>query len=305
MDAGLRGPSRTALMAAMGRSLHRDGPPPHILDDWMAADLAGEEGRAILDNMRANVTPDRLHAFQAWTAVRSRFVEDFVDSAVAAGVSQYVVLGAGIDSFAYRRADLIECLTIFEVDHPLSQAWKLNRLDELHFTLPRNVVFAAVDFETQSLGAALKASGFGFDKRAVVSWIGVTMYLASEAIHATLDTVASCAQGTRLVLTYDQPPDVLDKRGRALLADVSGTAARYGEPFVSLFRRNEMERLLVEHGFDSVTHFGAKDAVQRYFGGTDVGMPDVQRLVTAVVAERSPERNTSNRNASLQTDSHT
>lgn len=304
MDAGLRGPSRTALMAAMGRALHRDGPPPHILDDWMAADLAGEEGRAILDNMRANVTPDRLHAFQAWTAVRSRFVEDFVDSAVAAGVSQYVVLGAGIDSFAYRRADLIECLTIFEVDHPLSQAWKRNRLDELNFTLPRNVVFAAVDFETQSLGAALRASGFGFDKRAVVSWIGVTMYLASEAIHATLDTVASCAQGTRLVLTYDQPPDVLDKRGRALLADVSGTAARYGEPFVSLFRRNEMERLLVEHGFDSVTHFGAKDAVQRYFGGTDVGMPDVQRLVTALVAERS-ERNTSNRNASLQTDSHT
>jgi methyltransferase (TIGR00027 family) len=304
MDAGLRGPSRTALMAAMGRALHRDGPPPHILDDWMAADLAGEEGRAILDNMRANVTPDRLHAFQAWTAVRSRFVEDFVDSAVAAGVSQYVVLGAGIDSFAYRRADLIECLTIFEVDHPLSQAWKRNRLDELNFTLPRNVVFAAVDFETQSLGAALRASGFGFDKRAVVSLIGVTMYLASEAIHATLDTVASCAQGTRLVLTYDQPPDVLDKRGRALLADVSGTAARYGEPFVSLFRRNEMERLLVEHGFDSVTHFGAKDAVQRYFGGTDVGMPDVQRLVTALVAERS-ERNTSNRNASLQTDSHT
>jgi hypothetical protein len=151
MDTGLRGPSRTALMAAMGRALHREGPPPHILDDWMAADLAGEEGRAILDNMRASVTPDRMHAFQAWTAVRSRFVEDFVESAVSAGVSQYVVLGAGIDSFAYRHPDLLERLTIFEVDHPFSQAWKRRRLDQLHITVPHNVVFSAVDFETQSI----------------------------------------------------------------------------------------------------------------------------------------------------------
>jgi methyltransferase (TIGR00027 family) len=286
MEMGLRGPSRTALMAAMGRALHRDGPPPHVHDDWMAADLAGEEGRAILDNMRANVTPDRLHAFQAWTAMRSRFVEDFVESAVAAGVSQYVVLGAGIDSFAYRHADRLERLTIFEVDHPLSQAWKRRRLDQLHIALPHNVVFAAVDFETQSLGDALQASGFALDQPAVVSWIGVTMYLAREAIDATLDTVASWGPGTRIVLTYDQPADVLDEKGRALLADVSGTAAKYGEPFVSLFRRDEIERLLVEHGLESVTHFGSEEAVHRYFGGTDVGLPDVQRLVTAVVAER-------------------
>jgi O-methyltransferase involved in polyketide biosynthesis len=80
-------------MAAMGRALHRDGPPPHVLDDWMAADLAGEGGRAILDSMLENAPPDRMHAFQAWTAVRSRFVEDFVESAVAAGISQYLMLG--------------------------------------------------------------------------------------------------------------------------------------------------------------------------------------------------------------------
>jgi O-methyltransferase involved in polyketide biosynthesis len=100
VNSGLRGPSGTALMAAMGRALHRDGPPPHVLDDWMAADLAGEEGRAILDGTLANAPPDRMHAFQAWTAVRSRFVEDFVESAAAAGTTQYVVLGAGLDSFA-------------------------------------------------------------------------------------------------------------------------------------------------------------------------------------------------------------
>jgi methyltransferase (TIGR00027 family) len=273
-------------MAAMGRALHRDGPPPHILDDWMAADLAGDEGRAILDGMRANVTPDRLHAFQAWTAARSRFVEDFVESAISAVISQYVILGAGIDSFAYRHNELLDRLTIFEVDHPLSQAWKRHRLDELHVTPPANVVFAAVDFETQSLGAALDASGFKRDERAVVSWIGVTMYLALEAIDATLGIVAGWAPGTQIVLTIDQPPEVLDEKGRALLADVSGTAAKFGEPFISLFRRDEIERLLVEHGFEGVAHFGAPDAMRRYFGGAEVGMPDVQRLVTAIVAQR-------------------
>jgi methyltransferase (TIGR00027 family) len=273
-------------MAAMGRALHRDDPPPHIVDDWLAADLAGENGRAILDNMRANVTPDRLRAFQRWTAVRTRFVEDCVDSAVTAGVSQYVVLGAGLDSFAYRRADLLERLTIFEVDHPLSQAWKRRRLDELHIPLPHNVVFVAVDFEAHPILDALTASGFASDRAAVVSWIGVTMYLARAAIDATLDSVASCAPGTRIVLTYDQPPDVLDDEDRALLADVSGTAAKFGEPFVSLFRQEEMEGVLVNHGFGSVTHFGADQAVRRYFGGTDVGLPNVQRLITAVVADR-------------------
>ena len=110
------------------------------------------------------------------------------------------------------------------------------------------------------------------------------MYLARPAIDATLDIVASWAAGTCVVLSYDQPPGVLDEKGRALLADVSSTAAKYGEPFVSLFRRDEMEGLLVEHGFDSVVHFGAEDAVRDYFLGTDVRIPDVQRLVTAVVA---------------------
>jgi methyltransferase (TIGR00027 family) len=188
-------------MAAMGRALRREGPGPHVLDDWMAAP-------------------------------------------------------------------------------------KRRRLAELHITLPHNIVFTAVDFETQSLRDALKASGFAFDQRAVVSWIGVTMYLAREAIDATIGTVAGCAPGTRFVLTFDQPPDVLDEKGRALLADVSGIAEKFGEPFVSLFRRDEMERLLVGHGFDAVTHFGAEDAVRRYFGGRDAGMPDVQRLATAAVAER-------------------
>jgi O-methyltransferase involved in polyketide biosynthesis len=110
------------------------------------------------------------------------------------------------------------------------------------------------------------------------------MYVVREAINATPESVASFAPGTRIVVSFDQPPDVLDDKGRALLTDVSGTAARFGEPFLSLLRRDEIERMLVHHGFSSVTHFGVGGAVRRYFGGVDLGMPDVQRLATAVVA---------------------
>jgi methyltransferase (TIGR00027 family) len=283
VDGGLRGPSRTALMAAMGRAVHREGPPPHILDDWLAADLAGADGREIVAGMQERASPERLHAFQAWTAARSRFVEDFVVAGVDDGIEQYVLLGAGLDSFAYRRTDLADRLTVFEVDHPLSQAWKRDRLEELQVPIPGNVVFAPVDFETMSLRDGLVAAGMDVDRRAVVAWIGVTMYLERDAIGATLATIGTCASGTRLVLSFDQPAEVLDERGRALLADVSGTAAQLGEPFISPLRRDEVERLLAEHGFTAVTHFGTPDATRDYFAGVDIGMPDVQRLATAVV----------------------
>lgn len=281
---GLRGPSRTALLAAMGRALHRDGPPPHVLDDWLAADLAGADGREIVAGMRARAAPERMRSFAAWTAARSRFVEDFVVRAVDDGISQYILLGAGLDSFAYRRTELVDRLTVFEVDHPHSQAWKRRRLDEVHVSIPPNLVFAPVDFETQALQDGLITAGLDSHRRAVVSWIGVTMYLERAAIDVTLDTIARCAPGTRLVLSYDQPADVLDEQGRALLADVSGAAAELGEPFISLFQCGEIEDMLVDHGFNGVTHFGTPDAVEHYFSGSDVTMPDVQRLATAVVS---------------------
>jgi methyltransferase (TIGR00027 family) len=247
-------------MAAMGRAMHREGPPPCIVDDWLAADLAGPGDQAIAAGMRERAAPEQLHAFQAWTAARTRFVEDFVVQAVADGITQYVLLGAGLGSFAYRRVDVADRVTVFEVDHPLSQAWKRNRLDELNVSIPRSVVFAPVDFKTQSLRDGLTDAGVDFDGRAVVSWIGVTMYLER-----------------------DQPADVLDERGRALLADVSATAAQLGEPFISPLRADEVEQLLGAHGYRDIAHFGAPDAMRDYFAGVDIGIPDVQRLATAVV----------------------
>lgn len=284
MDTTLQAHSRTALMAAMGRAAHRESPAPHVLDDWLAADLAGPEGRAIADAMRQAGPADRYWTFQAWTAARSRFVEDFVIEAADAGIDQYILLGAGLDSFAYRHPELAGHLTVVEVDHPLSQSWKRARLRELHVAEPRNLVFAPVDFERGSLREALIKAGVAFNRPAVLSWIGVTMYLATRAIEATLDDIACCAPGTRLVLSYDQPPEVLDERGLALLDEVRGAAAELGEPFVTLLRREQMDRLLVRHGFIVVAHFTAPDAQAAYFEGAPMAIPDVQRLATAVVA---------------------
>jgi methyltransferase (TIGR00027 family) len=237
--------------------------------------------------MRSTFSPERLVAFQSWTAVRARFVEDTVRRAVNRGVSRYVILGAGMDSFAYRHSELSPEVHIIEVDHPLSQAWKQRRLAELEISLPENVTFLGVDFETQSLREALEAAGIDFQQEAVISWIGVTMYLAHTAIEATLQVLADFPPGTQLVLSYDQPPDVLNDAGRALLADVSGTAAKLGEPFISLFRQEEIDHLLEKHGFRSLAHFGAAEATSDYFDGNDMGMPGVQRLVVAAVVERA------------------
>lgn len=273
-------------MTAMGRALHREGPPPHVLDDRLAADLAGEDGRAILDEMRRTFSPEYLLAFQSWIAVRARFVEDLVHRAASGGVHQYVILGAGLDSFAYRHPQLSHVLRVFEVDHPLSQVWKQQRLEELHVPLPDNVTFVAVDFERQSLREALEAAGFSFNQPAIVSWIGVSMYLVRDAIEATLNVVATGRPGTQLVLSYNPPPEVLSDSGRALLGAVSGTAASLGEPWISLFRQEEIDQILEQHGFGNITHFGAADAAREYFGGKDRGMPGIQSLAVAILAER-------------------
>jgi methyltransferase (TIGR00027 family) len=159
----------------------------------------------LLDRLRAEVPGPHLLAFSRWMCVRARFPEDIAEQAAASGISQYVILGAGLDSFAYRRGDLLGRLRVFEVDHPATQAWKRRRLTELGVQHPAGLVFAPVDFERQTLQDGLAQAAFGFGQPAVVSWVGVTMYLTLDAIHATLATLAGCQPGTRIVLTYNRP----------------------------------------------------------------------------------------------------
>jgi methyltransferase (TIGR00027 family) len=280
-----RSPSRTALLTAAARGAHREEPPPWVFDDPLAMRLAGEEGLALMEKMRSELPADAVRSFSRWVSVRARLPEDIVEQAVVDGVRQYVILGAGLDSFAYRREDLRDRLVVFEVDHPASQAWKRMRLRELNIESPPNLVFAPVDFESQTLYEGLVASGFDFGERAVFSWIGVTMYLTLEAIRATLATVAAAPAGTRIVLTYNRPTAALTGLGLAFDTAIRKVADEVGEPFVSLFEPAEVERLLRDQGFDKIIHFGPDEAIQTYFAGrTDVLFAGAQRLVIATVA---------------------
>ena len=281
---GLAGPSRSAVLTAVTRALHREEPPPHVLDDACALALAGPEGASIRDQLLAELPRESLLAFTRWVCVRARYPEDVVERALNDGVRQYVVLGAGLDSFAYRRADLAGRVRVFEVDHPQTQQWKRQRLSETRIEPVVDLTFAPIDFERQTLAAQLEAAGFDFTEPAVFSWIGVTMYLTLDAIRETLATIARGAAGTTVVLTYNQPTETLT----GLAAETQSTLARIitdmGEPFVSLFRPEQIEALLEETGYGDIQHFGPDEALATYFPGrTDVKMAGAQRLITGTI----------------------
>jgi methyltransferase (TIGR00027 family) len=260
---------------------------PWVIDDHLALELAGPDGLVLLDRLRAEVP--HLLAFSRWVCVRTRFPEDLVERAAASGIGQYVILGAGLDSFAYRRHDLLDRLRVFEVDHPATQAWKRQRLAELGVAAPAGLVFAPVDFERQTMREGLEQAGFAFGDQAVFSWLGVTMYLTLDAIHATLATLAQCRAGTRVVLTYNQPPDVLTSDDAQITAAMAGLAAKMGEPFISRFRFAEMARLLHQHGFSEITDFGPDEARGAYFAGRpDVEIAGAQRIIAATAGPSRP-----------------
>jgi methyltransferase (TIGR00027 family) len=272
------------VLTAVARDLYRQEPSPLVFDDPLAMALAGEMGSALAERLRRDLPSSQVLAFSRWVSIRSRFAEDLVERAVVEGVGQYVILGAGLDSFAYRRGDLLDRLRVFEVDHPASQSWKADRLIELRVKIPDSLVFAPVDFEHQTLYEGLVGAGFEFDRSAVFAWIGVTMYLTLDAIHATLAAIAQCPPGTRVVLTYNQPHSSLDSFSVAVTRAFAGIATEMGEPFVSLFLPAEIEELLRSHGFSGIVDFGAQEARAVYFDGRDdIDIAGAQRLVVGTV----------------------
>jgi methyltransferase (TIGR00027 family) len=285
VQESVRDPSRTAVLTAVARAVHREEPPPWVIDDYLAQPLAGQEGRALLDRLRAEVPRPHLVAFSRWMCVRARFPEDIAGQAAATGTTQYVILGAGLDSFAYRRGDLLRRLRVLEVDHPATQVRKRRRLAELGIQPPAGLVFAPVDFEHQTLQDGLAQAGFDFGQLAVVSWVGVTMYLTLDAIHATLATLAGCHPGSRVVLTYNLPPAALTGSTAQIAATFAALAADMGEPFLSRFHPTGIAQMLHNHGFGQITDFGPDQARVAYFPGqADVEIAGAQRLIAATVA---------------------
>jgi methyltransferase (TIGR00027 family) len=278
-------PSRTAFLTAAARGLHREEPPPWVLDDWLAMRLGGDEAVGMGELLRERLPPAELLAFSRWVCVRGRLSEEIVERAAVAGVRQYVIVGAGLDSFAYRRADVLERVRLFEVDHPVSQRWKRRRLRELGIDPPANLVYAPIDFEQQALRDGLTAVGFDFALQTVWSWIGVTMFLTLDAIRSTLRTIADCPPGTLLVLTYNLPREALSGIGLAMASVTRAAVRELGEPMISLFAPDEIEQLLRGLGYAEITHFGPEEARNTYFADrADVHLGGAERILIASVA---------------------
>jgi methyltransferase (TIGR00027 family) len=232
----------------------------------------------------AEAAPAGLARVLPLVCVRARLPEDIVERGAVAGVRQYVIVGAGLDSFAYRRADVLARVRVFEVDHPVSQEWKRRRLRALGIDPHANLVYAPIDFEQQALGAGLTAAGFDFAALTVWSWIGVTMFLTLDAIRSTLGTIAECTPGTRLILTYNLPRDALTGIGLAVATATRPVVREQGEPMISLFAPAEIERLLRGLGYDEITHFGPEEARTTYFADRDdVHLGGAERILLATV----------------------
>ncbi len=257
-----RAPSRTAAGVAWLRAAHQIvDDPPRILDDPIAPRLLGGAGQRALVERRAELFEPGVLALRSHVLLRSRYSEDRLAAAASRGVDQFVILGAGLDTFAYRQPGWAAGMRIFEVDQPSSQAVKRDRLARAGIEVPSNVTYAAVDFESEDLMTGLVRCGVDPTRQVFISWLGVSMYLTGAAVAAVFRTIAAFPAATELVFTFAQP-----RRPGPSLAD---RAAAVGEPWLSYFGPDELRDALTDAGFTAVDFLGGAAAARYFAGRTD------------------------------------
>lgn len=270
-DTGTAAPDSTAVRGALWRAMHvQVDPPPHVFEDEIGLRLvAPDEGW----RHRPDMDPHGTSQFRASIVARARFIEDLVAEQAANGVGQYVILGAGLDTFAQRRPEIASSLRIFEVDQPGPQAWKRQRLIELGFGIPEWLRLVPVDFEVNwSWWERLATAGFDAGQSAVVASTGVSMYLTKDAVAATLRQIATLAPGSTLAMTFLVPFEFAAPEVRPGLQLAEKGARASGTPFISFFTPTEMLTLAREAGFGEVRHVSAADLAERYFSGRADGL---------------------------------
>ena len=268
-----RAPSRTAVISAMHRAAHfLLDDTPKILSDPFACSFAGFSSNE--DFLKDLDTLIEGHfARRAAFALRSRYAEDQLRLAVGQGISQYVILGAGLDSFAYRCPDLMRELQVYEIDHPASQAWKRRRLTELGITAPPELHYVPLDFEHETLANGLRTAGFDPKAKAFFSWLGVTQYLTREAVLSTLRQIASIsAPGSELVFKFIVPAASLGSEKASLVTASAARCAEVGEPWLSFFEPRDLETELKRLGFEQIFHLGPEQAFRQYLSGRTDGL---------------------------------
>jgi len=258
-------PSLTAQRVAMRRAAHQLFDNPRVFEDPLAMAILGEEPAAKVKSE----TGGSVH-IRAFMAARSRYAEDELTAAIARGATQYIVLGAGLDTYAYRNAH--SRLRVFEVDHPATQAWKRKQLDDAGIAIPSSLTFVPTDFEEQSLRSALENSGFQIDEISFFSWLGVTPYLTAQAALATLAFIGSLPAGSGVVFDYAVERSSLDPVEQMAMDALASRVAKAGEPFRPFLDPRALNRMLRAAGFHKIEDLGPVEIDERYFAGRADGL---------------------------------
>jgi methyltransferase (TIGR00027 family) len=263
-------PSRTALAAATHRAVHQILELGRIFADPLAVRILGQDAEVVAREADEHPSNRLIRIF---IAVRTRFAEDALAAAVERGVSQVVVLGAGLDTYAYRNP-FRDRLRIFEVDHPATQAWKRQRLEDAAIQMPGLLTFAPIDFERQTLAEGLSAVGFDPSRQTFFTWLGVVPYLTEEAVWSTLGFIASLPNGAHVVFDYSDPPDSLSPEARALHDRRAVRVEAAGEAWISYFQADKLREKLAALGYSEIEDLGPKQIASRYFPNWAGTAPD-------------------------------
>lgn len=254
-------PDNTAVRTALWRALHilTDG-KPHIIEDNVGYNLIKPE-----KNWQERPDMKYTKRLRASIVARARFVEDVAIEQIEKGITQYVLLGAGLDSFAQRNSRIISQVDIYEIDQSDTLVWKKEKLIENGYKIPDNLHFVPVDFETSSWWTALLNNGFNIIRKTFVSCTGVTLYLTKEAIKDTLKKMTLLASGSTIAIAFYLPLAQLDEEDKPLMEMSIEGAKASGTPFVSFFSVEEIVKIAGETGFKEIQTISTKDMTEKYF----------------------------------------
>jgi methyltransferase (TIGR00027 family) len=264
-------PSRTAMRVAIRRAAHQVMDKPIVFDDPLALRIIGADAAAKLKSGLGEQSGIASRSLRAFLVARSRFAEDELARAVQDGVRQYVLLGAGLDTFAYRNPHGASGLRVFEVDYPATQEWKREQLRAGGISIPGEI-FVPVDFERETLAEGLRRAGFNTEEKAFFGWLGVTPYLTEKAFTETVGYIASMPRGSGVVFDYAVPRSSLKFLERFAFDRISARVAAAGEPFQLFLDPKALADRLRRMGFEHLEDLGVDDLNARYFQGRSDGL---------------------------------
>jgi methyltransferase (TIGR00027 family) len=278
-------PSRTSELCAIMRAIHQTvDDEPKILADSIAPRLV-----ETIEHTDEWLAPILSHPYakqkRAGFLLRNRYAEDCLAACAERGLQQFAILGAGLDTFAYRQPPWAASLRIYEIDHPQTQHRKRDRLAAAGIPLPPNLTFVPIDFETAAWADGLRVANFDFLRKTFCSWLGVTQYLTADAIGATLEFVLSLPRSSEIVLSFILPPEALSGFEADILRRAADESAQLGEPWLSTFRAADLKAQLRAMGFSEVIHLTPEEAHERYLRDRRDGLTGRrgEQLIRAVV----------------------